>query len=148
VSLRKRLYRLSWDVGVPIHIHLYRLTGGRVGGRIRKAKILLLDHVGRKTRTKRTSPLLYIEDGDDLAIVASKGGHPRHPAWYINLRANPQTTVQVGSDRRSVVARTATAQERERLWPKLTAVWPDYDAYQRRTDREIPVIILSRASGP
>jgi F420H(2)-dependent quinone reductase len=147
VSLRKRLYRLSWDVGVPIHTRLYRLTGGRVGGRIRKAKILLLDHVGRKTGTRRTSPLLYVEDGDDLAIVASKGGHPRHPAWYVNLRANPDTTVQVGSEKRRVVARTATPEEKKRLWRQLIAVWPDYDAYQRRTEREIPVIILSRASG-
>jgi F420H(2)-dependent quinone reductase len=106
--------------------------------------ILLLDHVGRKSGKRRTSPLLYIADGDDLVIVASKGGSAKHPLWWLNLRANPETTVQVGGERRRVRAREATDAERERLWPRLTKVWPDYDRYQRRTERKIPVVILER----
>jgi deazaflavin-dependent oxidoreductase (nitroreductase family) len=136
----------AWAALVPAHVHLYRLTGGRVGGRLRGVDILLLDHVGRKTGTRRTSPLLYIEDGENLVIVASKGGAPKHPAWWINLRANPRTTVQVGSERRQVRARQASPEERARLWPRLLEVWPDYEAYQERTSRKIPVIILEPAA--
>ena len=106
--------------------------------------VLLLDHVGRRSHTKRTTPLLYIEDGDDLVIVASKGGSRKHPAWWLNLRDSPRTTVQVGGERRDVVAREAGGDERERLWQRLVEVWPDYDSYQARTSRQIPVIVLSR----
>jgi deazaflavin-dependent oxidoreductase (nitroreductase family) len=141
-SLQRRAFGgLVWA-----HVHAYRLTGGRIGRRVRGVDVLLLDHVGRKSETKRTSPLLYIEDGDDLVIVASRGGSRRHPAWWLNLRDSPQTTVQVGGERREVVAHQATPEERARLWPRLVEVWPDYDAYQRRTSREIPVILLSPAA--
>jgi len=94
--------------------------------------------------TKRTAPLLYIRDGDDVVIVASKGGHPKHPAWFHNLRANPDTTVQIGSERRPVHSRVATPEERERLWPTVVAAYGDYARYQRRTGREIPLVILER----
>jgi len=105
--------------------------------------MLLLDHVGAKSGKLRTSPLLYIPDGDDVVIVASKGGYPKHPAWYHNLVANPDTTMQVGSERRSVHARTATAEERERLWPEVTATYGGYADYQARSKgREIPLVIL------
>lgn len=105
--------------------------------------MLLLDHVGAKSGAERTSPLLYIEDGDDLVIVASKGGYPKHPAWYHNLMANPDTTVQVGSEHRDVHARTATPEERERLWPRVVASYGGYADYQRRSKgREIPLVIL------
>jgi deazaflavin-dependent oxidoreductase (nitroreductase family) len=101
--------------------------------------------VGRKSGKKRTSPLLYIEEGEELVIVASKGGSHSHPAWWLNLRERPRTTVQVGGERRKVVARRASPDEKARLWPRLVEIWPDYEAYQRRTSRDIPVIVLSPA---
>ncbi len=104
--------------------------------------MLLLDHVGAKSGAKRTSPLLYVEDGEDVVVVASKGGFPKHPAWYHNLMANPDTTVQIGSELRPVHARVATAEERERLWPMAVKAYPGYEDYQARTDREIPLVVL------
>jgi F420H(2)-dependent quinone reductase len=128
-----------------VNVLLYRSTGGRLGGKMAGAPVLLLDHVGRKSGTRRTTPLLYLADGDDLVIVGSRGGSDATPAWWLNLQANPSTTVQVGHARRRVVARQAAADERARLWPELTAMYPDYDVYQGRTEREIPVIVLSPA---
>ncbi len=125
------------------HTLVYRLTGGRVGHTFPGfPSMLLLDHVGAKSATRRTSPLLYIRDGDDLVLVASKGGYPKHPGWYHNLLANPDTTVQVGSERRAVHARVATPAQRERLWPRVVASYGSYADYQRRTDREIPLVVL------
>lgn len=123
----------------------YRLTGGLVGGRIPgiAAPVLLLDHVGARSGVRRTSPLLYVNDGEDVVIVASKGGYPRHPAWYHNLRAHPETTVQIGSERRPVRARVATAKERPRLWEKAVSAYPGYRGYQARAEREIPLVVLS-----
>ena len=138
------LQRRAFGGVVWAHVHAYRLTGGRIGRHVRGVDVLLLDHVGRRSRTRRTSPLLYVEDGDDLVIVASKGGSRRHPAWWLNLRDSPETTVQVGGERRDVVARQARPEERARLWPRLVEAWPDYDRYQARPSREIPVIVLSR----
>jgi F420H(2)-dependent quinone reductase len=134
-----------WGTFVRSHIALYRLSGGRVGKTLRGAPCLLLDHVGRKTGKRHTSPLMYIEDGDDLVVVASKGGAPKDPLWWVNLKANPDTTVQVKSDKRRVRARQANPEEKARLWPRVNEVWPEYDKYQERTDREIPVVILSPA---
>ena len=125
------------------HTTVYRLTGGHVGHRFPVGPpMLLLDHVGAKTGTKRTTPLVYVEDGEQLVLVASKGGNPKNPGWYHNLRANPETTVQVGSERRPVWARVANAQERKRLWPMALKTYRGYDDYQKRTDREIPLVIL------
>jgi deazaflavin-dependent oxidoreductase (nitroreductase family) len=104
--------------------------------------MLLLDHVGAKSGTKRTSPLLYVEDGADVVIVASKGGFPKHPAWYHNLIANPDTTVQIGSEVRQVHARVATPEERERLWEMAVKAYHGYEDYRARTDREIPLVVL------
>jgi F420H(2)-dependent quinone reductase len=137
--------RHVWNALVRFNVVAYRLTGGRVGGSLGQAPVLLLDHVGRKTGKKHTSPLIYIADGDDLVVVASKGGAPKDPLWWPNLKASPATTVQVGRERRQVTARQAGPEEKRRLWPKLNEVWPDYEAYQQRTDRDIPVVILSRA---
>jgi deazaflavin-dependent oxidoreductase (nitroreductase family) len=109
--------------------------------------MLLLDHVGARSGTKRTSPLMYVPDGDDIVLIASKGGHPKHPAWFHNLCANPDTTVQVGTERRAVRARVATAAERRRLWPKAVATYGGYAGYQERTGREIPVLILEPRAG-
>jgi deazaflavin-dependent oxidoreductase (nitroreductase family) len=128
---------------MKLHTWAYRATGGRIGHRLPGlVQMLLLDHVGAKSGTKRTIPLLYMCDGDDFVIVASKGGYPKHPAWYHNLRANPDTTIQVGKDRRRVHARVAGPEERKRLWPGVVDVYSGYADYQRRTEREIPLVIL------
>ena len=123
---------------------LYRRSGGRLGNTLKGAPILLLDHVGRKSGQTRTAPVLYLRDGEDLVIVASRGGSDATPAWWLNLQANPATTVQVGSERRLVLARQASAQEKAALWPRLVEMYGDFEIYQRRTEREIPVVILSR----
>ncbi len=127
-----------------IHTLLYRASGGRIGHSIPGVggKMLLLDHVGAKSGTKRTSPLLYVKDGADVVIVASKGGFPKHPAWYHNLIANPDTTVRIGAERRRVHARVATPEERERLWRKAVKAYGGYEDYQVRTDRQIPLVVL------
>jgi deazaflavin-dependent oxidoreductase (nitroreductase family) len=130
---------------IKLHTFAYRLTGGKIGARIPglEAPMLLLDHRGAKSGTQRTTPLLYLPDGDDVVLVASKGGYPKNPAWYHNLKANPETTVQIGRERRPVRAREATDEERSRLWPLAVAAYPDYETYQRRSQgRKIPLIIL------
>jgi deazaflavin-dependent oxidoreductase (nitroreductase family) len=128
---------------MKLHVLIYRATSGRVGHRFRGGPpMLLLDHVGARSAVKRTTPLVYIRDGENIVLVASKGGHPRHPAWFHNLRANPDTTVQVGSSRLAVRAHIADPQERARLWPKAIEVYPGYEGYQQRTAREIPLVIL------
>lgn len=128
-----------------LHTQVYRATNGAVGHRFPGAPpVLLLDHVGARSGARRTTPLIYVRDGDDVVIVASKGGHPRHPAWFHNLRADPDATVQIGGERRAVRARVATPAERERLWPMAVRAYSGYRDYQRRTRREIPLVILSR----
>jgi deazaflavin-dependent oxidoreductase (nitroreductase family) len=128
---------------MDLHVALYRATRGVVGHRVPFAPpMLLLDHVGARSGIHRTSPLAYVRDGENLVVIASKGGHPRHPSWFHNLRAHPDTTVQVGGERRRVHARVATPEERERLWPRAVAVWGPYEAYQRRTSRQIPLVVL------
>ena len=126
-----------------LHTLVYRASGGRVGHRFPGgAPVLLLDHVGAKSRTKRTAPLLYVTDGEDIVLVASKGGYPKHPSWLHNLLANPDTAVQLGSERRRVHARVADSEERSRLWPVAVAAYSGYADYQRRAEREIPLVIL------
>jgi F420H(2)-dependent quinone reductase len=129
-----------------IHIALYRRTGGRFGGHLPgwpSARILLLDHVGARSGGRRTSPLMYHEEGDVLAVAASKAGQPTNPAWFHNLKANPDTTIQIGSTVRNVRARVATDEERERLWPEFVAFYPGYEFYQRNAKgRRIPIVIL------
>ena len=128
---------------VGAHTAVYRMTRGVVGHRLPVlGQMLLLEHVGAKSGTRRTIPLIYTRDGRDLVLVASKGGFPKNPAWLYNLRANPDTTVQVGAERRRVHAREATAEERPRLWPLVVATYSDYATYQERTDREIPLVVL------
>jgi deazaflavin-dependent oxidoreductase (nitroreductase family) len=121
----------------------YRASGGRVGGRfLRGAPVMLLTTTGRRTGQPRTAPLIYLEDGDNLVTVASKGGSAKHPLWYRNLRAHPDVEVQIGAGKRKLRARVASAEEKDRLWPRLTTLYPDYDDYQARTDRDIPVVVL------
>jgi deazaflavin-dependent oxidoreductase (nitroreductase family) len=128
-----------------VHMLLYQRTGGRLGHTIPgvPGKMLLLDHVGAKSGTRRTSPLLYVRDGEDLVVIASKGGFPKNPAWFHNLIANPDTTVQVGSHHLPVHARVAKPEERERLWKLAVAGYPGYDDYAARSKgREIPLVVL------
>jgi deazaflavin-dependent oxidoreductase (nitroreductase family) len=125
------------------HAALYKASGGRIGHHLPGVPpMLLLDHVGARTGQRRTTPLIYGEEDGNLVIVASKGGHTRNPAWFHNLMANPDTTVQVGTERRSVHARMASPEERERLWSMMVSLYPGYKAYQRHTEREIPIVVL------
>jgi F420H(2)-dependent quinone reductase len=133
---------------MDIHADVYRATHGLVGHRFPGAPpTLLLDHIGAKTGKVRTTPLSYLEDGDDLVIIASRGGNPRNPAWFHNLVANPDTTIQVGSDRRAVHARVAEGPERERLWDEVVDMYSGYRDYQARTDRQIPLVVLEPRGG-
>jgi len=129
-----------------IHVALYRRSGGKIAGHLPgwpEARIVLVDHTGAKSGVKRTSPLMYHEDGDTVAAVASKGGQPTHPAWFHNLKANPDTTIQIGSVVREVRARVATDEERDHLWPKFVAFYPGYDFFQRNAKgRKIPIVIF------
>ena len=125
---------------------IYRLSGGKLGATMRGVPLLLLTTRGRKTGEPRTVPLMYLEDGADLVLVASKGGWPDHPLWYKNLQADPSVEVQRGGQTRKLVARTASAEEHARLWPRAVEVYRDYADYQSWTDRKIPIVILSERS--
>ncbi len=126
-----------------LHVLIYRASRGQIGHRVRGgAPILLLDHVGARTGVKRTTPLVYVRDGENVVLIASKGGHPRHPAWFHNLNANPDASIQIGATRQAVRARAASPPERARLWPRAVEVYPGYEGYQQRTAREIPLVIL------
>jgi deazaflavin-dependent oxidoreductase (nitroreductase family) len=125
------------------HIRRYRETNGEVGYLWNGATALLLTTTGRKTGQQRTQPLIFASDGDDYLVVASMGGAPKHPSWYLNLVDNPDAEVQVKGDIIPVRAHTATDEEKPRLWKIVTAQWPNYDVYQTRTDRQIPVVVLS-----
>jgi F420H(2)-dependent quinone reductase len=128
---------------IPGHTAMYRATHGLIGHRFPGVPpTLLLDHTGAKSGARRTSPIGYTVDGEDLVLVASKGGYPKNPAWFHNLIANPDTTVQVGSSSRAVHARVADAAERARLWPMVLRTYGGYGDYQQRTQREIPLVIL------
>ncbi|GAA3677881.1 nitroreductase family deazaflavin-dependent oxidoreductase [Nocardioides ginsengisoli] len=136
--------------GAKANVALYRLTNGRIGatwrigaGWSKPVPVLLLDHVGRRSGTRFTTPLLYLADGPNLVIVASQGGLPKNPQWLHNLTANPDTTVDLPRERgRAVRARVAGPDERAALWPRLVELYADFDNYQAWTDREIPVVVL------
>lgn len=122
---------------------LYRASGGRFAGGFFGAPVLLLTTVGRKTGRRYTSPLLYLQDGERLIVVASKGGTAHNPLWYLNLVANPTVEVQIGTRVRPMMARAASAAERAELWPKVVGMYSSYESYQARTERRIPLVILT-----
>lgn len=125
-----------------IHTFFYRNTNGAIGGSMVNCPVLLLTTTGRKTNKKRTVPLLYLADGDRVVLVASNGGATKHPTWWLNLQANPEAEIQVRKLKQRVWAKQSSIEEKERLWPLLTAMYPGYKSYQERTNREIPVVIL------
>jgi deazaflavin-dependent oxidoreductase (nitroreductase family) len=141
-----------FKVSGGLHVGLHRLSGGRVGGKVGKSSVLLLTTTGRKSGRKRTQPLFFSPTEDGYAVIASKGGAPQHPYWYLNLRADPRAEVTVGATTRPVRARTAEGDERELLWSALAANYSGYDKYARKTTRRIPVVVLEpdldRRQGP
>ena len=133
---------LALKLGSSVHAGVYRATGGKLFGRMGKSPILILNTVGRKSGKKRATPLLYAVDGEDFVIIASKGGAPSHPAWYLNLMANPDATVEVKGREVRVTAEQVEGEEKMRLWQKMAELYPTYDDYQRKTERQIPLLIL------
>jgi deazaflavin-dependent oxidoreductase (nitroreductase family) len=126
------------------HVRKYEETDGEVGHDWQGTQVLILTTTGRKSGEQRSTPLIYGQSGDDYLIVASKGGAPEPPAWYLNLEANPQVQVQVKGDKFTAKARTATPDEKPGLWKTMVGHWAAYDEYQEKTDREIPVVVLER----
>lgn len=146
-GVEKQIAEVAIWIMSRLNTWVFRATGGRLGNKfLRGAPVCLVTMRGRKTQQVRTVPLIYLEDGRDVVIVASKGGMDDHPLWYLNLKANPDAEVEIGTTRRRVRARTAAPEEKERLWPRLCAIYPDYADYQARTTRNIPVLILEPAS--
>lgn len=148
-GLDGELARKVIKVMSAVNVRVYRLTRGGVGGTWRvgaawrdPVPICLLEHRGRRTGLLRTSPLVYLRDGPRVVVVASQAGRPSHPLWYLNVVADPDVTVQIRGDRRPMRAHTAGPQERAELWPRLVALYSDYDSYQSWTEREIPVVVL------
>jgi deazaflavin-dependent oxidoreductase (nitroreductase family) len=125
-----------------IHTFIYTNTNGAIGGRIVNCPVLLLTTKGRKTNKQRTVPLLYLADGDNVVLVASNGGATKHPTWWLNLQSNPEAQIQVRGIKQRVRAERGSAEEKQRLWPLLTAMYPGYKRYQEITSRDIPVVIL------
>jgi deazaflavin-dependent oxidoreductase (nitroreductase family) len=133
-----------WNQFTTVHEHVYRASRGRIGGRLPNgAPMLLLHHLGRRSGKWRTCPLLYIPDDEDMVVVASKGGSHKHPDWFLNLKAMDETTVEVFGRTVPVSVKVASPSQRERLWKRAVELYRYYDNYQRRTDRKIPLVILS-----
>jgi deazaflavin-dependent oxidoreductase (nitroreductase family) len=141
-AARRLLVRSATRYLGALHRLLYRASGGRIGGRLWDLPVVLLTTTGRSTGKRRTVPLCSFRDGDDVVVIASYGGLDRPPAWWLNLEASPLAELQTGRVRRTVTARNASAEERARLWAEVTARAPGYLEYERRTTREIPVVIL------
>jgi deazaflavin-dependent oxidoreductase (nitroreductase family) len=139
---RRFLVRSATKYLGALHRLLYRVSGGRIGGRLWDLPVVLLTTTGRTSGKQRTVPLCSLRDGENVVVIASYGGLDQPPAWWLNLEANPQAELLRGRERRTVTARNAGPDERARLWAELTARAPGYLEYERRTDREIPVVIL------
>jgi deazaflavin-dependent oxidoreductase (nitroreductase family) len=128
-----------------VHQAVYERSGGRIGASLGGRKMLLLTTRGRRTGERRTVALLYLEDGENLIVIGSKGGSDRPPAWFVNLQSEPACTVQIGTRIFAANARVAAGSERSRLWHEAVRAWPDYERYQARTERRIPVVVLAPA---
>lgn len=128
-----------------LNVLLYRLTRGRVGGRFGKAPVLLLTTRGRKSHKLLTVPLLYLQEGDSLIVIASYGGNPTHPAWYLNLEKDSHCSVQIRGKRTAMTATTVGPEVRQPLWDCAVAMYPPYADYQKKTERVIPVVRLTKA---
>lgn len=139
---RRLLVRSATKYLGALHRLLYRTSGGRIGGRLWDLPVVLLTTTGRKSGKQRTVPLCSLRDGEDVVVIASYGGLDQPPAWWLNLEANPHAELLAGRERRTVTARNAGPDERQRLWAELTSRAPGYLEYERRTDREIPIVIL------
>lgn len=129
------------------HVARYQETDGEVGYIWNGVPTLLLTHTGRSSGTEYTTPLIYAPDGEDYVVVASMGGAPMHPQWFLNLEADPSARIQVRADHLNVQARVAEGEERQRLWEVVAEAWPNYNAYQQRTERVIPVVVLTPVGG-
>jgi F420H(2)-dependent quinone reductase len=127
------------------HAAMYRLSGGKLGGKMGPNSILLLTTTGRKSQQKRTIPLGYFKDGENFVITASNAGQPQHPGWYFNLKNDPHATIEVGKEKIDVTAEQADPEQKKRLWAKLISIAPQYDGYTRKTNRDIPMMILHPA---
>jgi len=127
---------------LKVMVFLYNVSGGRIGGKMGKAPVLLLTTTGRKTGKQRTLPLIYIMDGSAYVITASAGGADKHPGWFFNIRSNPQATIQVKDAHIKVKAEVAGQEKKSELWARLVEVAPNFAGYQKRTSREIPMVIL------
>ena len=140
-------FRIAMKILGTLHRWLYRASGGKLGKTFFGSPILLLTTTGRKTGRSQTWPLTYLHDGEDRFVVAAAyGGQPKHPAWYLNLRANPHVAVQLGEQTRAMIAEVAEGDERSRLWSRLIGAYPAYADYQRKTKRQIPVVVLRQES--
>jgi deazaflavin-dependent oxidoreductase (nitroreductase family) len=137
--------RLDLSLFGANHVRRYRETNGEVGYLWNGVPTLILTVTGRKTAQPRDTPLIYAADGDNYVVIASQGGAPSHPQWYLNLRQDPRVGVQVRGGRFEAIARIAEGQDRERLWKLMADAWPSYDTYQQRTERVIPVVVLAKA---
>ena len=136
------MLRLMLIVTRPLMVFLYKSTGGRIGGKIQRLPVLLLTTSGRKSGKPRTVPLGYLRDGSTYVVIASNGGLPRHPAWFFNLQSHPEAIIQVKNTEIKVRAETANQEKKRGLWAHLLEVTPGYANYQKRTSREIPMVIL------
>jgi deazaflavin-dependent oxidoreductase (nitroreductase family) len=134
-----------WERFTDLHTAAYKASHGRIGGKAYGVLVVLVESIGRKSGRRRTHPLLCGEDGDNLVLIASKGGTDRHPAWFHNLKANPETIAWWKGEKRRVRARQAAGAERERLWAMMARAYPPYETYRRRTERRIPVVVLEPA---
>ena len=130
---------------VIMHTSLYKMSGGKLTRNMRGSEVVLLTTKGRKSGKQRTTPLFGLADGENWTVIASQGGHPEHPNWYLNLRDNPEVALQVGSETMRMRAETAEGTERARLWKNMAAMYDGYDEYQKLTTRVIPVVVLKPA---
>ncbi len=141
--MQQKLIKMVLKPASYVNTWLYRTSGGKLGGTAAGAPVMLLITTGRKSGQPRTAPLLYLEDGEDIVVVASQGGMSEDPLWFKNLEANPAAEIEIGKEKRKVGARRATDEEKATLWPKVTGLYSGFDLYQARTERNIPVVILS-----